>query len=95
MDLSRPTIPVDADHAANLASTAQRIGNFHGPPHTDGPGSFPFARDYPVEPVCRNIRHNKGLPRLNLRGREKVNAPRHLCGMVHNIEKLAHRGWRG
>ena len=48
-----------------------------------------------VEPVFGNIRHNKGLARLNLRGREKVNAQWNLYCMVHNIEKLAHSGWRG
>jgi transposase len=47
-----------------------------------------------VEPVFGNIRHNKGLTRLNLRGREKVNAQWHLYCMVHNIEKLANSGWR-
>ena len=47
-----------------------------------------------VEPVFGNIRHNKGLNRLNLGGREKVNAQWHLYCMVHNIEKLAHSGWR-
>lgn len=47
-----------------------------------------------VEPVFGNIRHNKRLSRLNLRGREKVNAQWHLYCMVHNIEKLAHSGWR-
>ena len=47
-----------------------------------------------VEPVFGNIRHNKGLARLNLRGHEKVNAQWHLYCMVHNIEKLANSGWR-
>ena len=47
-----------------------------------------------VEPVFGNIRHNKHLSRLNLRGREKVNAQWHLYCMVHNIEKLANSGWR-
>jgi transposase/IS5 family transposase len=47
-----------------------------------------------VEPVFGNIRHNKRLTRLNLRGREKVNAQWHLYCMVHNIEKLANSGWR-
>ncbi len=47
-----------------------------------------------VEPVFGNIRHNKRLARLNLRGREKVNAQWHLYCMVHNIEKLANSGWR-
>ncbi len=46
-----------------------------------------------VEPVFGNIRHNKGLARLNLRGHEKVNAQWHLYCMVHNIEKLANCGW--
>ncbi len=47
-----------------------------------------------VEPVFGNIRHNKRLTRLNLRGREKINAQWHLYCMVHNIEKLANSGWR-
>ena len=46
-----------------------------------------------VEPVFGNLRHNKRLTRLNLRGREKVNAQWHLYCMVHNIEKLANSGW--
>ena len=46
-----------------------------------------------VEPVFGNIRHNKGLVRLNLRGREKVNAQWHPYCLVHNIEKLANSGW--
>jgi hypothetical protein len=48
-----------------------------------------------VEPVFANIRHNKRLARLNLRGRAKVNAQWHLYCMVHNIEKLAGSGWAG
>lgn len=47
-----------------------------------------------IEPVFGNIRYNKGLARLNLRGRAKVNAQWHLYCMVHNIEKLANSGWR-
>ena len=47
-----------------------------------------------VEPVFGNIRHNKRLARLYLRGREKVNTQWHLYCMVHNIEKLANSGWR-
>ena len=47
-----------------------------------------------VEPVFGNIRHNKRLTRLNLRGRAKVNTQWHLYCMVHNIEKLANSGWR-
>ena len=47
-----------------------------------------------VEPVFGNIRHNKGMARFNLRGREKVNTQWHLYCMVHNIEKPAHSGWK-
>ena len=47
-----------------------------------------------VEPVFGNIRHNKRLSRLNLRGREKVGVQWQLYCMVHNIEKLANSGWR-
>jgi len=47
-----------------------------------------------VEPVFGNIRHNKHLTRLSLRGREKVNTQWHLYRMVHNIEKLANSRWR-
>jgi len=46
-----------------------------------------------VEPVFGNLRHNKRLTRLNLRGSEKVNAQWHLYCMVHNIEKIANSGW--
>ncbi len=46
-----------------------------------------------VEPVFANIRHNKRLTRLNLRGREKVNTQWNLYCMVHNIEKLAKAGY--
>ena len=47
-----------------------------------------------VEPVFGNLRHHKRLGRLNLRGRDKVNTQWHLYCMVHNIEKLANKGWR-
>jgi transposase len=47
-----------------------------------------------VEPVFANLRYNKGLGRLNLRGREKVSTQWQLYCMVHNIEKLANSGWR-
>jgi IS5 family transposase len=46
-----------------------------------------------VEPVFGNLRHNKRLTRLNLRGREKVAVQWNLYCMVHNIEKLANSGW--
>jgi hypothetical protein len=42
-----------------------------------------------VEPVFANIRHNKGLMRLNHRGRDKANTQWNLYCMVHNIEELA------
>ncbi len=47
-----------------------------------------------VEPVFGNIRHNKRPTRLNLRGRAKVNTNGYLYYRVHNLEKLANRGWR-
>lgn len=46
-----------------------------------------------VEPVFGNLRHNKGLRRFTLRGREKVDAQWKLYCLVHNIEKLAHQGY--
>jgi hypothetical protein len=48
-----------------------------------------------VEPVFGNIRHNKGLDRFTLRGRTKVEGQWKLYCLVHNIEKLAHHGYRG
>lgn len=47
-----------------------------------------------VEPVFANLRHNKRLTRLNHRGQAKVRTQWSLYCMVHNIEKLAHSGWR-
>ena len=46
-----------------------------------------------VEPVFGNIRHNKGLNRFMLRGRQKVDTQWKLFCLVHNIEKLAHHGY--
>jgi transposase len=46
-----------------------------------------------VEPVFANIRHNKGLNRFTLRGRQKVDTQWKLFCLVHNIEKLAHHGY--
>ena len=46
-----------------------------------------------VEPVFGNIRHNKGLDRFTVRGREKVDGQWKLMCPVHNIEKLAHHGY--
>lgn len=45
-----------------------------------------------VEPVFANIRHHKGMRRFTLRGRAKVNTQWNLFCLVHNIEKMAHRG---
>jgi transposase len=47
-----------------------------------------------VEPVFGNLRHNKGLDRFTLRTQRKVNTQWHLYCLVHNIEKLAHHGYR-
>jgi transposase len=47
-----------------------------------------------VEPVFGNLRHNKRLARFTLRGRTKVDAQWKLYCLVHNIEKLAHHGYR-
>jgi hypothetical protein len=47
-----------------------------------------------VEPVFGNLRHNKGLDRFTLRTYPKVNTQWHLYCLVHNIEKLAHHGYR-
>ena len=44
-----------------------------------------------VEPVFGNLQ-NKGMRRFTLRGRRKVNAQWQLFTIVHNIEKIAHRG---
>jgi len=46
-----------------------------------------------VEPVFGNIRYNKGLDRFTLRGQKKVDTQWKLFCLVHNIEKLAHRGY--
>lgn len=46
-----------------------------------------------VEPVFANLRHNKRLGRFTLRGRAKVGTQWQLYCLVHNIEKLAHRGY--
>lgn len=46
-----------------------------------------------VEPVFANLRHNKKLSRFTLRGKTKVSTQWQLYCLVHNIEKLAHRGY--
>lgn len=48
-----------------------------------------------VEPVFGNLRHNKGLRRFTLRGRQKVDSQWKMFCLVHNIEKLAHHGYSG
>ena len=45
-----------------------------------------------VEPVCANIRTQKGLDHLTLRGKQKVDIQWTLYAMVHNIEKIANYG---
>ena len=45
-----------------------------------------------VEPVFANIRAQKKLDRLTLRGRGKVNIQWRLYCLVHNIEKILHFG---
>lgn len=51
------------------------------------------ARFATVEPVFGNLRNNKRLHRFTLRGRTKVDGQWKLYCLVHNIEKLAHRGY--
>ena len=45
-----------------------------------------------VEPVFANLRHNKRLDRVTLRGRTKVDGQWKLSCLVPNIQKLAHAG---
>ena len=45
-----------------------------------------------VEPVFANLRSNKRLDRFTYRGWEKVNIQWLLYCLVHNLEKIAHRG---
>ena len=47
-----------------------------------------------VELVFGNLRHNKGLNRLTLRGKTEVNTPWNLYCRVHNIEKVAKQGYQ-
>ena len=46
-----------------------------------------------VEPVSANLRGNKHLCRFSLRGPQKVDGQWTLYCLIHNIEKLAHRGY--
>jgi hypothetical protein len=45
-------------------------------------------------PGFGNLRYNKRLYRFTLRGRTKVDGQWTLYGLVHDIEKLAHQGYR-
>jgi transposase len=45
-----------------------------------------------VEPVFANLRSNKRLDRFTYRGQKKVNIQWLLYCLVHNLEKIAHRG---
>jgi hypothetical protein len=47
----------------------------------------------PADPVFGNLRHNKRLSRLTLRGREKVDGQWQLYCLVHTSEKVAHSGY--
>lgn len=46
-----------------------------------------------VEPVFGTLRANTRLARFTRRGRVKVDAQWKRYGLVHTIEKLAHRGY--
>ena len=57
-------------------------------------GKAQYARRFAtVEPVFGNLRYNKKLSRFTLRGRRKVDTQWELYCLVHNIEKLANRGY--
>mgnify|MGYP001591199957 FL=1 len=45
-----------------------------------------------IEPVFGNVRSNKKMDRLTLRGKGKVNIQWLLYGMVHNMEKISNYG---
>ena len=45
-----------------------------------------------VEPVFGNLRSQKRLDRLTLRGKIKINIQWMLYCIVHNIEKIVHYG---
>lgn len=42
-----------------------------------------------IEPIFANLRHAKGLNRINYRGREKVGVIWNLWSIMHNIGKIA------
>ncbi len=41
-----------------------------------------------IEPIFANLRHAKGLTRINYRGREKVSIIWKLWSIMHNIGKI-------
>ena len=41
-----------------------------------------------IEPIFANLRHAKGLTRINYRGREKVAVIWKLWSIMHNIGKI-------
>ena len=45
-----------------------------------------------MDPLFPNVRHRKGMRRFTLKGQVKVSAQWNLFCLVHNIEKIAHRG---
>lgn len=47
-----------------------------------------------VEPVFRNIRHYKRLSHFTLRSKAEVRTQWNLYCLVHNVERLAHHGYR-
>ncbi len=65
------------------------------PQRLDAPaGRAEYGRRFAtVEPVFANLRYNKRLDRVTLRGRAKVNGQWLLFCLVHNIEKLTHAGY--
>ena len=67
----------------------------HAPSHRQPERACPYSRRIvTVEPVFANLRHNKRLSRFTLRVLSKVGTQWQLFCLVHNIEKLAHSGWR-
>lgn len=42
-----------------------------------------------IEPIFANLRHAKGLTRINYRGRKKVAVIWQLWSIMHNIGKIA------
>jgi IS5 family transposase len=72
--------------ASNTERMKRRIDSDHGKQAI----AASFAT---IEPVFGNLRHNKRLDRVTLRGRTKVDGQWKLYCVVHNIEKLGHHGY--